>query len=232
MSNQCILYHGSPKIIQEPIWGFGNKRNDYGLGFYCTESLELAKEWACTQESSGYANQYVLNLQGLSMLNLNNGEYHILNWLAILLENRVFRISTEVANQGLGYIKEVFMPDYKIYDIIKGYRADDSYFAFANAFLNNTISLSQLEKAMVLGKLGEQIVIMSKNAFQNIEYMDSIVVEKDIYYPRKMARDIEAREKFRGERNNRVAMNETYLIDILREGWENDDTRLQRIVFG
>ncbi|MBR2627880.1 MAG: DUF3990 domain-containing protein, partial [Peptococcaceae bacterium] len=38
-----------------------------------------------------------------------------------------------------------------------GYRADDSYFSFANAFLNNTLSLRQLEKAMMLGKHGEQV---------------------------------------------------------------------------
>lgn len=31
--------------------------------------------------------------------------------------------------------------------MIRGYRADDSYFSFATAFLNNTISLAQLEKA-------------------------------------------------------------------------------------
>ena len=44
--------------------------------------------------------------------------------------------------------------------MIIGYRADDSYFSFANAFLNNTLSLEQLKEAMYLGKLGEQVITM------------------------------------------------------------------------
>lgn len=232
MSEKCILYHGSSHIIEQPVYGFGNKKNDYGLGFYCTESIELAKEWACTSEMNGYVNQYEFIMDGLSLLDLNDGSYHILNWLAILLENRVFQIRSDVASQGLEYIMSNFMPDYRKYDVIKGYRADDSYFAFANAFLNNTLSLSKLEKAMVLGKLGEQIVMISDKAFHNIKYMNFLSVEKEIYYPKKMARDLAAREEFRRERSTNTSENEIYLIDIIRERWENDDTRLQRVIFG
>lgn len=39
------LYHGSPNIIEKPIYGYGKPYNDYGLGFYCTGSLDMAKEW-------------------------------------------------------------------------------------------------------------------------------------------------------------------------------------------
>ena len=56
--SKLILYHGSPKVIEQPRFGFGNPKNDYGLGFYCTESPELAKEWACSVETDGYANKY------------------------------------------------------------------------------------------------------------------------------------------------------------------------------
>ena len=77
-------------------------------------------------------------------LHLTGGEYHILNWLYVLLENRKFRITGDVAKRAKEYISENFLVDYKSYDIIIGYRADDSYFSFASAFLNNTISLTQL----------------------------------------------------------------------------------------
>lgn len=147
---EITVYHGSPKIIESPAFGVGNPNNDYGLGFYCTESMELAKEWACSNDSDGFANQYKLNLTELSVLSLTGGSYHILNWLFVLLENRKFRIGSEIAKQAQAYIFENFTVDYEHYDIIKGYRADDSYFAFASAFLNNTISLQQLEQAMVL----------------------------------------------------------------------------------
>ena len=151
--DKVTIYHGSSKMIEKPAYGIGNPNNDYGLGFYCTESIELAKEWACSNETDGYANQYTLELDGLSVLFLTGGQYSILNWVFVLLENRKFRISSAIARQAKEYIFENFAIDYRHYDIIKGYRADDSYFSFANAFLNNTISILQLEKAMVLGKL-------------------------------------------------------------------------------
>ena len=86
MENCLTIYHGSPKIIQKPVFGYGNKYNDYGMGFYCTESMELAKEWACSLELDGYANSYSLNMSGLSVLQLTAGEYNILNWLYVLLQ--------------------------------------------------------------------------------------------------------------------------------------------------
>ena len=126
-----IIYHGSNNIIEKPEYGFGKKNNDYGLGFYCTQSLDLAKEWACSEEISGYANKYELKTDDLSVLDLSNGQYNILNWLAILLENRQFNVNADVAQRAKEYILETFNVDYKKFDIIKGYRADDSYFSFA-----------------------------------------------------------------------------------------------------
>ena len=80
MKNEIIIYHGSQKIIKTPVFGDGNPRNDYGLGFYCTENLDLAKEWACTEENSGYANKYNFDMTGLTVLNLSSEKYNILNW--------------------------------------------------------------------------------------------------------------------------------------------------------
>lgn len=232
MLNKITVYHGSPKIIEKPVFGKGNPNNDYGLGFYCTENAELAKEWACSSETDGYANQYNIDLTDLSVLSLTGGEYHILNWLFVLLENRKFRIGGDIAKQAKKYIFKNFAVEYKGYDIIKGYRADDSYFSFANAFLNNTISVAQLEKAMVLGKLGEQIVVMSERAFGAIEFIDSTSAPKEIYFPKKLARDAAAREDFQKEKGRGSLLSEKYVLDIIREGWKNDDGRLQRVVLG
>lgn len=230
--DKVTIYHGSSKIIEKPAYGIGNPNNDYGLGFYCTESIELAKEWACSTETDGYANQYTLELDGLSVLSLTGGQYSILNWLFVLLENRKFRISSAIARQAKEYIFENFAIDYRHYDIIKGYRADDSYFSFANAFLNNTISIAQLEKAMVLGKLGEQVVIMLERAFDAIRFVDAIPAPKEIYLAKKLARDTAAREEFKKEREKGSIFTEKYVLDIIREGWKNDDPRLQRVVLG
>ncbi|MDR3295914.1 MAG: DUF3990 domain-containing protein [Clostridiales Family XIII bacterium] len=226
------IYHGSQTVIKQPVFGEGNPRNDYGLGFYCTQGLELAKEWACTEGSSGHANQYELELSGLSVMKLSGEDYNILNWLAVLLANRTFRISNDVAAEGKAYLLDKFLPDAQSYDVIIGYRANDSYFSFANAFLNNTLSLAQLARAMVLGKLGEQTVLKSEKSFRQICFIRSEIADREIYYPKKNARDKEARASYRKERGSSRAAESIYLVDILRGGWENDDARIRRNISG
>ena len=232
MPNKVEIYHGSKMIIKKPIFGEGNPKNDYGLGFYCTHEIELAKEWACTDENSGYANHYELDISGLTVMRLSGEGYNILNWIAILLQNRNPRISNDVAAEGRRYLLDGFLPDTTNTDVIIGYRANDSYFAFANAFLNNTLSLAQLEKAMYLGKLGDQTMLKSKSAFEAIRFIRSEVADREIYYPKKSARDKEARAAFRKERESQKVTDAIYLMDILRERWDNDDARIRRNISG
>ena len=72
--SKLVIYHGSTNIIEKPIFGMGKEYNDYGQGFYCTENLELAKEWACGEEIDGYANKYEIETNGLKILNLSSSE--------------------------------------------------------------------------------------------------------------------------------------------------------------
>ena len=231
--SEITLYHGSESIIKKPLFNAGNPKNDYGCGFYCTENIELAKEWGCSEEKDGFANKYVLDTNGLSVLNLSDSRYSILNWLAILLENRTFNIVSEVAIDVKEYLLQNFLVSYQNYDVIKGYRADDSYFSFANAFLNNMISLQKLNEAMYLGKLGEQIVIKSKNAFSRIKYVSSFSAERSVYYPKKMNRDISARKAFFEMRSLSEIKNKdaVFAMDIIREGMLNDDMRIPSVLF-
>lgn len=221
------LYHGSTKVIEKPVLGLGNPKNDYGLGFYCTENLELAKEWTSTERSDGFANCYEIGFEGLNILYLNKTPYHILNWLSILLQNRTFVISQGLPSEAKAYLLDHFLPKYEHYDLIIGYRADDSYFSFANAFLNNTISLEQLRKAMFLGKLGEQVVLKSEEAFSRLVFKKSIPVDSSLYYPKRQARDRQAREDFQNEKAMVSPADAIYMIDILRQKWTNEDPRLQ-----
>ena len=131
--SKLILYHGSTDIIQAPVFGKGKSYNDYGKGFYCTEHLELAREWACTENTDGYANKYEIDTAGLSVFNLSSSEYTILHWLALLMKYRKFRVSTPVMKRGADWLKEHFLIDLSPYDAVVGYRADDSYFSFARA---------------------------------------------------------------------------------------------------
>lgn len=151
MSN-LTLFHGSDHIIEKPDFHLGKTNNDYGRGFYCTEELEMAKEWACKQNNDGFANKYILKSDSLNILNLLDGSYNILHWLALLLKNRTFRLSSEIAEDARQYIIRNFSIDLDEYDIVIGYRADDSYFSFAESFIQNGIPLRSLNQALRLEK--------------------------------------------------------------------------------
>ena len=195
--SKLILYHGSEKIISKPAFGEGKVYNDYGQGFYCTLNIELAKEWACPTLNDGFSNCYELEAEGLSVLDLQNAKFCMLHWLALLISNRRFDMDTPVMRQGAYYLKTNFLPDISEFDLIKGYRADDSYFSFAQAFLSNQISYAQLQSAMKLGKLGEQIVLKSKKAFDLIEFKNYEIAEGKKYYGLRLNRMEKAKSDFK-----------------------------------
>lgn len=222
------IFHGSENRIEKPEYGKGKPYNDYGLGFYCTEDIEMAKEWSCGEDHDGFANEYTLDITGLKVLNLNAPEYTILHWLAVLLKNRTFRLTNPIAKDAKEYLLEHFPVNTEDYDIIIGYRADDSYFSFAEDFLNNAISVRKLEKAMRLGNLGEQVVLVSRAAFDALKYVGAEEADRSMYYVLKMKRDKAARAEYLGsDRKPRYGLDELYMLDIMRQGVKADDPRLR-----
>ena len=227
MNKPITLYHGSDHIVRTPVFGAGSPHNDYGLGFYCTESLELAKEWACKSPSLGMANRYDFDPAGFSVMDLTSKQYNILNWLAILLENRSFDAKGPLPAQSRAYIVDNFLPPYQDADVIKGYRADDSYFAYARDFVNNTISLGQLSRAMNLGNLGVQIVLKSKAAVESLRFVDAETADGGIYFPKRQARDSAARSAYFSLRTDPASPDAVFAIDILRQKLTNDSPLLR-----
>ena len=226
MDKLITIYHGSKHVVETPVFGEGRKNNDFGLGFYCTESNDLAKEWAVSSLRDGFSNRYTLDTEFLNILKLNSPEYTILNWMAVLVEHRLFSIKIPVARRAKAYLIEHFGLNVNAYDLITGYRADDSYFDFAESFLNNGITVEQLAHAMRLGKLGEQIVIKSKFAFSKIRFEGFEVAEKNSYYVLRKARDDDANQTYL-----HIIEEESdglYIQDIMRGGIENDDSRIPR----
>ena len=188
------LLHGSDHIIEKPDLLLGKTNNDYGRGFYCTQELSMAMEWACKKNSDGFVNKYVLEQDSLNILNLLDGKYNILHWMALLLKNRTFRLSNEIAIDARDYIIENFSIDLKAYDVIIGYRADDSYFSFAESFVQNGLPLRSLNEALHLGRLGTQTVLISEKSFHNLTFDGADFADKTVYYPKFIARDSNARE--------------------------------------
>jgi hypothetical protein len=222
-----IVYHGSDHIIETPLYNGSKRTNDYGYGFYTTENKELAMEWACSDNRDGFANIYELNTDGLHILNLNDSQYCILNWLAVLTKYRSYWQSGSVAEEAKNYLQKNFFVDPSGYDIVIGYRADDSYFSFAQDFVSGAISLRKLSEAMRLGKLGEQVVLKSEKSFSQIRFIDAEAAAAEIYFEKKSIRDRDARRAYRLSRKEAENINELYMLDIMREEIRNGDPRLR-----
>ena len=80
---------------------------------------------------------------------------------------------------------------------------------------------------MRLGKLGEQIVLKSREAFSRIRFLDAEPVNALIYYEKKAARDRETRKAYHCTRRSADGINELFMIDIMREEIKNGDMRLR-----
>lgn len=229
--SKIILLHGTDHIIEVPDINIGNEHNDYGKGFYCTKAEEMAKEWACKQNTDGFVNRYELNTDGLKILDLTDGNHTVLNWIAILLKYRTFKLSSEIAIDAREYIIEHYSVNIGDYDVVIGYRADDSYFQYAESFVSNGLPLRSLNKALRLGKLGEQTVLVSQKAFDQIKFIDAEPVSRDEYYPKFIDRDSSARKAFKQEiKKSKVYRDDIFVLDILREEMQNNDPRIQRII--
>ena len=226
MNKIITLFHGSEKVIEAPSFGEGKRNNDLGLGIYCTEIENLAKEWAVSSLRDGFCNRYILDTEYMKILNLNSPDYTILNWIAVLVEHRLFSIKTPIARRAKKYLIDNFGINVNAFDIVTGYRADDSYFDYAESFLNNAISVEQLAAAMKLGKLGEQIVLKSQFAFSRIRFEGFDVAEKEEFYVLRKARDDEANRLYLElleEESDGL-----YIQDIIRGGITSDDSRIPR----
>lgn len=193
-----IVYHGSSNQDIIPTFGLGEEKHDYGKGFYLTENIELAKEWAvCTpNEVSGWVHKYELDLSELAVLDFE--QENILSWLAELMKHRQADSSKRYR-----MLSEKFIARYGIdttaYDVIKGWRANASYFYIAKAFVRDEIDVDILEELMMLGGLGIQYCIKTEKAYGKLieRKEEMIAVNYQEFNQKYNERDIGARENMR-----------------------------------
>lgn len=162
----------------------------------------------------------------MNILNLNTSEYSILNWIAILVEHRLFSLNNPIARRAKRYLVDHFSVNVNAYDVIIGYRADDSYFDYAESFLNNSITVEQLAFAMKLGKLGEQVVLKSSFAFDQLSFQNAEVAIAEKYFTLKKERNDSANKLYFQMLENET--NGLYIQDIIRQKVQNDDPRIPR----
>ena len=196
--SKLILYHGSPNRVIVPKFGFGEDRHDYGRGFYLTENLELAKEWAVCRpdETNGWVHKYELEMEGLNILDFQ--KYDVLSWLAELMKHR-----DAADSKRYKMLAQKFIEKYGIdtcgYDVITGWRANASYFYIAKEFVRDNIDIEILEELLSLGGLGIQFCIKSERAFAQLSEVEQGIMSVDYseFNDRYNERDINARNKMR-----------------------------------
>lgn len=192
------LYHGSPNKVVIPQYGCGDDKHDYGRGFYLTDDIELAKEWAVCRpdEKNGWVHKYELECDELKILDFK--EYDVLAWLAELMKHRDAADSKRYRMLAEKFIAK-YGKDTDEYDVIKGWRADASYFYIAKEFVRDNIDIDILEELLSLGGLGTQYCVKSERAYAGLhEITDELLsVEYAEFNDRYNKRDVEARKNMR-----------------------------------
>lgn len=194
---KIILYHGTPDEVVKPVYGGGQDKHDYGRGFYLTEDIELAKEWAVCRpnQQNGWVHKYELDCTDLKMFDFQ--EKNVLSWLAELMKHRDAADTKRYRMLAAKFI-EKYGIDVNSYDVIKGWRADASYFYIAKEFVRDNIDIEILEELLSLGGLGIQYCLKSKLAFSKLREIDEILpVDYMEFNDKYNKRDIEARNKMR-----------------------------------
>ena len=195
---KLVLFHGTSDEIVKPSFGLGNEKHDYGKGFYLTDNIELAKEWAVCRpnETNGWVHKFELNTDGLRILDFQ--ENNVLSWLAELMKHRDASDSKRYRMLAGKFI-EKYGIDTSEYDVIKGWRADASYFYIAKEFVRDNIDMDILEELLSLGGLGIQYCIKSQKAYdQLVEVNDSCMsVEYATFNDKYNYRDVSARRKMK-----------------------------------
>ena len=218
MSDLMRLFHGSQTLIEKPVYGFGNPKNDYGLGFYCSESKDLACEWSCPVAQNGICNEYVLDAAPLEVLDLRQPRYSTLNWLALLVANRTFESTTVLMAEAKRWLMQTHLPDTALADVIIGHRADDSYYSYARSFLDGRLRLADLERALELGGLGHQVVLVTPKAFDALSFAGSEETLHDVWHRRRLQRDKAAREAYRKMvAQSQWGPDDIYINDLMRQ---------------
>lgn len=219
-----IFYHGSKTIIRNPIYKGSDSFNDYGPSFYLTTDITGAKSWACKNDSIGFVNKYYVDnniFSHLKILDLTNkNEFNILNWIAILMHFRVLDASFQKNNrQTLEWLQKFYI-NVDEYDVIIGYRADDSYFRFPIRFITNELSYDDLEKVYLSGDLGIQYAFMSEKAIKALKF-ESFIKCEESFIGHHYAIVKEASDYFDELLNKPRDLNKTYILDLMRKDNEH-----------
>lgn len=180
---KMILYHGSDNKVLTPVYEFNNSKRDYGAGFYTTLDYEPACEYAvCTSEgNNGYVHKYELNTTDLSIIDMTK-VYDTLEWLAVLSKNRIFGNGRKYKVMNKQLIDLYYNSDIENYDIIVGYRADNSLCSIIKETLRDGVGLRAFNKIFNADILEKEVLIQSERAIKQLKEIETHEIEYEKYY--------------------------------------------------
>ena len=196
--NKVILFHGTPSETVVPAYGLGNDKHDYGKGFYLTEDVELAKEWAVCRpdKNNGWVHKLTLESDGLQILDFQ--QLNELAWLAELMKHREASDSKRYRMLAAKFIDR-YGVDTEGFDVIKGWRANASYFYIAKEFVRDNVDVDILEDLLSLGGLGVQYCLKTPKAYEHLTEDPGGLIQVDYkeFNAKYNRRDAAARDKMR-----------------------------------
>lgn len=205
------LYHGSPERDFTPTFGLGRDKHDYGRGFYLTEFPDLAREWAVAASpgTDGWLHAYDLRLDGLKIIDFTT--LGSLPWLAELMKHRNADESRYYRENAVKFIARYGI-DLGDADVVRGWRANASFFYIAKSFVRNNIGVDFLQRLLTLGNLGIQYFVRSEQAFASLEEVIELrePVPAAEYHGKYDSRDADARSR---------------MYDLIENSPENDLSR-------
>lgn len=217
------IYHGGERIVRTPSFGTGRPYNDFGLGFYCTESPQYAAEWAVRSGRNGFVSAYTIDSDGLRVINLRGSQYNPLHWLGLLFNYREFDLSSDTAYRARDYINKYFSVDHQACDCIIGYRADNRCFMFAQDFLDAKLSYMSFRSAITGDDSNRQFVLKSNRAFDRIFFAGYEPALHESSFPAGRSRELKAMKSIKPS----AGRNDFFITDLIEEEVRPYDTRLR-----
>lgn len=207
--SEVLLFHGAKTKIEGALrLDCSKRKNDFGAGFYCGESLEQSAMFVATFPASSL---YMLKF---NFANLKGKEFVVnRDWMLMIAHYRE-RLG-EYANAEMikGLVKEMQEIDYIVAPI-----ADNRMFEIIDQFIDGEITDVQCQHCLSATNLGKQYVFISEKALEQIEILERCFLakaEKEAYLASRQESYEMNRDKVKVARRQYRAQG-SYIEDILR----------------
>ena len=168
--SEVLLFHGAKtKIEGELRTDCSKKRNDFGPGFYCGESLEQSAMFVSTYPSSSL---YMLKFCRSGLAGKEFGVDR--DWMLLIAyyRERLGAYADSTVIQEL--VKQVEGVDYIVAPI-----ADNRMFEIIDQFIDGEITDEQRRHCLSATNLGKQYVFVTDKALRQVELLERCFLTKE-----------------------------------------------------